>query len=83
MWYDRQKRYNTVSVTNEKKIYSKSIKNIDKKECRNMISNERYVTFLKRIIACISYGDYYAVKELSQLELEKMEQEIKHRKNSN
>lgn len=25
----------------------------------------------KRVIACVSNGDYYSVKELSQLELEK------------
>ncbi len=38
-----------------------------------MINDEKYVIFLKRIISCISHGDYYSVKELSQLELEKME----------
>lgn len=45
-----------------------------------MVSEEKYVTFLKRIIACISYGDYYSVKELSQLELEKMEEQMKKEK---
>ena len=38
-----------------------------------MVNDEMYITFLKRIIACISHGDYYSAKELSQLELEKME----------
>lgn len=37
-----------------------------------MIEYEEYAKFLKMIIACISYGDYYAVKELSNLELEKI-----------
>lgn len=45
-----------------------------------MVSDEKYIIFLKRIIACISYGDYYSVKELSQLELEKMEKETRRRK---
>lgn len=40
-----------------------------------MVNDETYITFLKRIIACISHGDYYSVKELSQLELEKMEKQ--------
>ena len=40
-----------------------------------MVDDERYITFLKRIISCISHGDYYSVKELSQLELEKMQEE--------
>ena len=42
-----------------------------------MINDETYIQFLKRIISCINHGDYYSVKELSQLELEKMEKEIK------
>lgn len=45
-----------------------------------MVDDEMYVTFLKRIINCINFGDYYSVKELSQLELEKIE---KYRKESN
>lgn len=45
----------------------------EKRKLRNMINDEKYVIFLKRIISCISHGDYYSVKELSQLELEKME----------
>lgn len=48
-----------------------------------MVEDERYITFLKRIIACISYGDYYSVKELSQLELEKMEKQIRDYKEAN
>ena len=48
-----------------------------------MISDEKYVVFLKQIIACISQGDYYSVKELSQLELDKMEEQVKKCKNSN
>ncbi len=46
-----------------------------------MVNEESYMIFLKRIIACISHGDYYSVKELSQLELEKMEKQIKKSKN--
>jgi len=37
-----------------------------------MISNEYYLNFLKSIIACVNNGDYYSIKELSILELEKM-----------
>lgn len=48
-----------------------------------MIEDERYITFLKRVIACISYGDYYSVKELSQLELEKMQKQIEEKKEKN
>ncbi len=44
-----------------------------------MVNNEKYVRFLKQIISCISHGDYYSVKELSQLELEKIEKEIKNK----
>lgn len=48
-----------------------------------MINDEKYITFLKRIIACISHGDYYSVKELSQLELEKMKKQVGKQQNSN
>ncbi len=48
-----------------------------------MINDEKYITFLKRIIACISHGDYYSVKELSQLELEKMKKQVEKQQNSN
>lgn len=46
-----------------------------------MVDDEKYITFLKQIISCISHGDYYSVKELSQLELEKMKREVKEQKN--
>ncbi len=36
-----------------------------------MINEEKYVEFLEMIVACVSHGDYDAVKELSNLELEK------------
>jgi hypothetical protein len=42
--------------------------------------DEEYICFLKRVIACVSNGDYYSVKELSQLELEKMEKKQKTNK---
>lgn len=45
-----------------------------------MINDEKYISFLKKIIACVSHGDYCAVKELSQLELDKMEKEMKKNK---
>ncbi len=48
-----------------------------------MVNDEKYITFLKRIIACVSHGDYYSVKELSQLELEKMEEYMKNNKKDN
>lgn len=41
-----------------------------------MIKNEEYIAFLKSIISCISQGDYYSVKELSNLELERMNKKI-------
>lgn len=42
-----------------------------------MVKDEEYVDFLKMIVACVSHGDYYAVKELSNLELEKMQNRMK------
>ena len=45
-----------------------------------MENREMYISFLKKIIACISYGDYFAVKELSQLELERLENQEKESK---
>lgn len=48
-----------------------------------MVNNEKYIRFLKQIISCINHGDYYSVKELSQLELERIEQEIEEQENSN
>ena len=41
---------------------------------------EKYIKFLKQIISCINHGDYYAVKELSQLELEKVQKELEKAK---
>lgn len=35
-----------------------------------MVKNEEYVNLLKSMIACVNHGDYYAVKELSNLKLE-------------
>ena len=37
-----------------------------------MISEEYYLNFLKCVISCVNNGDYYSIKELSALELEKM-----------
>ncbi len=37
-----------------------------------MISEEYYLNFLKCVISCVNNGDYYSIKELSVLELEKM-----------
>ena len=45
-----------------------------------MIEDEKYIEFLKQIIACVSHGDYYSAKELSQLELEKMEKYMREGK---
>lgn len=41
-----------------------------------MIKDEEYIAFLKSIITCINYGDYYSVKELSNFELERMKKKI-------
>ena len=30
-----------------------------------MVKNEDYTNLLKKMVSCISYGDYYSVKELS------------------
>ncbi len=40
-----------------------------------MIKNEEYIDYLKKIISCISNGDYYAVKELSILTLDNLKKE--------
>ena len=45
-----------------------------------MVRDEEYVEFLKLIVSCISQGDYYSAKELSNLELEKMNNKIKQNK---
>ncbi len=47
-----------------------------------MINDEKYISFLEAIISCISHGDYYSVKELSQLELEKMKKKNKKHENN-
>lgn len=35
-----------------------------------MIKNEDYINLLKKMVACVSVGDYCSVKELSQLQLD-------------
>ena len=45
-----------------------------------MIDDEKYIEFLKQIISCINNGDYYSVKELSQLELKKIQDYMKNNK---
>ena len=42
-----------------------------------MIKNEKYIKILKSMISCINYGDYYSVKELSNMELEEMKKNEK------
>lgn len=42
-----------------------------------MVKDEEYISFLKSIISCINHGDYYAVKEMSNLELEKINKKMK------
>ena len=46
-----------------------------------MIKDEEYIDFLKMIVACVSHGDYYSVKELSNLELEKMYKKMRCKDN--
>lgn len=48
-----------------------------------MVRDEEYINFLESMISCINYGDYYSVKELSYLELEKMKKKIKSEKLDN
>ena len=43
-----------------------------------MVRDEDYIDFLKLIVSCISPGDYFSAKELSNLELEKMEEKTKN-----
>ena len=45
-----------------------------------MENEEKYIKFLKPIISCINHGDYYSVKELSMLELEKLTKTHKNKK---
>ena len=40
-----------------------------------MIKNEEYIDFLKKVIACVSNGDYYSVKELSVLKLDNLKKD--------
>ena len=37
-----------------------------------MVEDKEYLDFLEKIIACINHSDYEAVKELSNLKLEKL-----------
>lgn len=41
-----------------------------------MIKDEEYISFLKSLKACVDHGDYFSIKELSNLKLE----EIKSKK---
>ena len=43
-----------------------------------MVNNERYIKLLKSMISCVSHGDYSAIKELSNLELERMNETEKN-----
>ncbi len=45
-----------------------------------METKEEIKSILEEIRNCISYGDYYTVKELVNLELEKFEDEEEKRK---
>lgn len=45
-----------------------------------MIKNEEYKKILKMMESCVSHGDYYSVKELSNLELEVMNLKEKNTK---
>ena len=40
-----------------------------------MIKNEDYINYLKKIISCVDNGDYYSIKELSILHLDKVKEE--------
>jgi len=46
-----------------------------------MVRDEDYIDFLKLIVSCISNGDYFSAKELSNLELEKMKEKTKNENN--
>lgn len=43
-----------------------------------MVRDEDYIDFLKLVVSCISNGDYFSAKELSNLELEKMKKKTKN-----
>jgi hypothetical protein len=66
-------RLSLLVIPKKKRRYSKKLKFKKEKSCKNMVNNEKYTEFLKSIISCVSHGDYCAAKELSNLELEKME----------
>lgn len=40
-----------------------------------MIRNEEYIKYLKSVISCVNCGDYYSIKELSTLYLNKLQNE--------
>ncbi len=40
-----------------------------------MIKNEEYIDYLNKVIACVSNGDYYSIKELSVLKLDTLNEE--------
>ena len=45
-----------------------------------MIKNEEYIDYLKKVIACVSNGDYYSIKELSVLKLDTLNEETEKMK---
>ena len=45
-----------------------------------MIKNEEYIDYLKKVISCVSNGDYYSIKELSVLKLNTLNEETKEMK---
>lgn len=67
------KQWYTISYTLKARSYAK---NIIEKVVQKMITDEEYMKFLKAIIACVSHGDYCSAKELSALELEKMQKKM-------
>lgn len=42
-----------------------------------MVEDKEYLDFLEKIISCINHSDYEAVKELSNLKLEKFKKKRK------
>ncbi len=44
------------------------------------MNEEELVKLLKSIIACVSNGDYYSIKELCMIELKKLEDKKKDKK---
>lgn len=40
-----------------------------------MVKNEDYKKILNSFISCVSHGDYYSIKEMSKLQLEKIERQ--------